>query len=130
MQAFKDHKIVDHFYRPGECDLTANVDFAHLKEAIGSLGECPRRLCLAPCSPNPASPAQTHGPITQADFLNRMGLPLRVAALIRNAQKEERKKAIERATARLVDPLGMGREYRVLGITSLPVDGKPVWPFP
>jgi hypothetical protein len=26
------------FNRPGECDLTANVDFAYLKEAMGDLG--------------------------------------------------------------------------------------------
>lgn len=37
-QAFKDHKIVDVFHRPGECDLTANVDFAYLKESLADLG--------------------------------------------------------------------------------------------
>jgi len=37
-RAFKDHKIVDVFHRPGECDLTANVDFAYLKEAVTGLG--------------------------------------------------------------------------------------------
>lgn len=38
LQAFKDHKIVDVFHRPGECDLTTNVDFAYLKEAMSDLG--------------------------------------------------------------------------------------------
>lgn len=38
MKAFKDHKIVDVFHRPGECDLTTNVDFAFLREAMGDLG--------------------------------------------------------------------------------------------
>ncbi|PSS36776.1 hypothetical protein PHLCEN_2v1407 [Hermanssonia centrifuga] len=37
-RAFKDHKIVDVFHRPGECDLTTNVDFAYLKDAIADLG--------------------------------------------------------------------------------------------
>jgi NADH dehydrogenase [ubiquinone] 1 alpha subcomplex assembly factor 7 len=37
-QAFKDHKIVDVFHRPGECDLTANVDFAYLMEAVADIG--------------------------------------------------------------------------------------------
>lgn len=37
-RAFKDHKIVDVFHRPGECDLTVNVDFAYLKEATADLG--------------------------------------------------------------------------------------------
>lgn len=38
IQAFKDHKIVDVFHRPGECDLTVNVDFAYLREAAADLG--------------------------------------------------------------------------------------------
>lgn len=37
-QAFKDHKIMDVFHRPGECDLTANVDFAYVQEAFSDLG--------------------------------------------------------------------------------------------
>jgi NADH dehydrogenase [ubiquinone] 1 alpha subcomplex assembly factor 7 len=37
-QAFKEHKIVDIFFRPGECDITANVDFALLKESMADLG--------------------------------------------------------------------------------------------
>lgn len=39
MQAFKEHKIVDVFHRPGECDLTANVDFAYLSEALVEHGQ-------------------------------------------------------------------------------------------
>ena len=38
LQAFKEHKIVDIFYSPGECDITANVDFALLKESMADLG--------------------------------------------------------------------------------------------
>jgi NADH dehydrogenase [ubiquinone] 1 alpha subcomplex assembly factor 7 len=38
-QAFKDHKIVDIFQHPGECDLTANVDFAYLMEAVADIGK-------------------------------------------------------------------------------------------
>lgn len=41
VQGFKDHKIVDVFHRPGECDLTVNVDFAYLKEALADVGVCP-----------------------------------------------------------------------------------------
>ena len=43
-QAFKDHKIVSVFHRPGECDLTTNVDFAFLKEAVKDLGTWCHRL--------------------------------------------------------------------------------------
>jgi NADH dehydrogenase [ubiquinone] 1 alpha subcomplex assembly factor 7 len=38
-QAFQRHKIVDVFHQPGMCDLTANVDFAYLKEALATAGE-------------------------------------------------------------------------------------------
>lgn len=38
VQAFRNHKIVDVFHEPGNSDLTANVDFAYLKEAMGDLG--------------------------------------------------------------------------------------------
>lgn len=38
VQAFKNHKVVDVFHLPGECDLTVNVDFAYLKEALSAHG--------------------------------------------------------------------------------------------
>ena len=37
-QAFRNHKIVDVFEEPGSADLTANVDFAYLRESLSGLG--------------------------------------------------------------------------------------------
>ncbi|KAG6879613.1 hypothetical protein C0992_000641 [Termitomyces sp. T32_za158] len=37
-RAFKGHKIVDVFHQPGKTDLTANVDFALLQQAMGAQG--------------------------------------------------------------------------------------------
>ena len=37
-KAFKEHKQVDVFHQPGKCDLTVNVDFAYLKEAMPDTG--------------------------------------------------------------------------------------------
>jgi NADH dehydrogenase [ubiquinone] 1 alpha subcomplex assembly factor 7 len=31
LRAFREHRIVDIFEKPGECDLTCDVDFAFLK---------------------------------------------------------------------------------------------------
>ncbi|TFY83799.1 hypothetical protein EWM64_g226 [Hericium alpestre] len=107
-RAFKNHKITDPFHLPGECDLTANVDFAYLREAIGDTATC-------------------HGPLTQHAFLTRMGLQARVQALERAATSEERREAIRSATGRLIDLTGMGKEYKVLGIT--PNAAGDVWPF-
>lgn len=114
-RAFKDHKIVDVFHRPGECDLTTNVDFAFLREAMEDL-------------------VTTHGPIPQSTFLERMGLRLRVDALVRNSKTDERRPAIWDAAKRLVDPTGMGKEYQVMGITNFGSDSEAlafgeVWPF-
>jgi len=115
-RAFKNHRIVDIFHRPGECDLTANVDFAYLKEAFADL-------------------ATPHGPLPQSAFLTRMGMDIRVEALKHAAKTEARKEEIDKAACRLVDTMGMGMEYRVLGITSHGRIGDDagaaddVWPF-
>ncbi|KAH6913130.1 S-adenosyl-L-methionine-dependent methyltransferase [Coprinopsis sp. MPI-PUGE-AT-0042] len=99
LRAFKAHKMVDLFHEPGQCDITADVDFEYLKEGMGGL-------------------VKTHGPLTQATFLNRMALAGRVAALVRNAPAEERKNTIREAAERLVDEQGMGGQYKVLGVVG------------
>jgi len=117
MRAFKRHQIVDMFETPGDCDLTANVDFAYLKEAIQGA-------------------ATTHGPISQAAFLQNMNMEARVARLIFKAKKDKKKKSETAAAARrLVDPNGMGQQYRVLAVTGTGArkaeegeEGE-VWPF-
>lgn len=110
LRAFKDHKIVDIFHRPGECDITANVDFALLKESLGH-----NVISL--------------GTLRQGEFLKRLGVQLRATSLVRAAPTTERKKAIEDGVNRLVDPLGMGDQYAVLGITSEKKGDQGVWPF-
>ncbi|KAF4571221.1 hypothetical protein EYR36_008550 [Pleurotus pulmonarius] len=112
-RAFKDHKIVDIFHRPGECDLTSNVDFAYLKESFSDI-------------------AVPHGPISQASFLKGMGIDMRVDTLVKAASTEERQKSIRDAALRLADPVGMGKEYQVMGITNKPTSedtSQKVWPF-
>lgn len=71
--------------------------------------------------------------MSQSTFLERMGLRLRVDALARNAETDERRAAIQDAANRLVDPIGMGKEYQVMAITHLgstkPQASADVWPF-
>jgi len=114
-RAFKGHKIVHVFHEPGNCDLTANVDFAYLKEAMNNL-------------------ATTYGPIFQGAFLERMGLELRLQSLLKAAGSEKQQKEIRKAAARLVDPIGMGKAYQVMGITNKHPKSEEsketvVWPF-
>ncbi|KAH8100954.1 DUF185-domain-containing protein [Cristinia sonorae] len=98
-RAFKNHKIVDVFHRPGESDLTTNVDFGYLKEAL-------------------SANAFPLGPISQAQFLVRMGLTQRVQKLQQAANDPERSKVIGSAAERLIDPTGMGSQYKVLGVSG------------
>ncbi|KAI0635645.1 DUF185-domain-containing protein [Trametes polyzona] len=112
-RAFKDHKIVDPFHRPGECDLTVNVDFAYLKDATADL-------------------VTHHGPLSQAIFLHRMGLQARLDALKAAAKDDARRQQIEQAAKRLVDPTGMGTQYQIMGMTGkrkAALTDEERWPF-
>ncbi|KAI0671441.1 DUF185-domain-containing protein [Trametes maxima] len=114
-RAFKNHKIVDPFHLPGQCDLTVNVDFAYLKEATADL-------------------VMHHGPISQQAFLIRMALQSRVDALKAAAKDEERSKQIDQAALRLIDPAGMGTQYQIMGISGRKTDADKLtmverWPF-
>lgn len=73
--------------------------------------------------------ATPHGSLDQSSFLLRMGIAQRLAGLIQNAKGEERRAEIRHAGNKLVDRTGqgMGRVFRVLGITG--GQSKEVWPF-
>ena len=109
---------MDVFHRPGECDLTTNVDFAYLKEAIGDLGTvycCLSSVCMLIAF---SVLATIHGPIPQATFLERMGIQVRVESLKKAAKDDQRKADIAQAASRLVDKLGMGTRYLFLAVTG------------
>jgi NADH dehydrogenase [ubiquinone] 1 alpha subcomplex assembly factor 7 len=59
LQALKEHRYHDPLIEPGCADLTAHVDFAALAAAALAAG------------------AAAHGPTTQADFLQSLGIELR-----------------------------------------------------
>jgi NADH dehydrogenase [ubiquinone] 1 alpha subcomplex assembly factor 7 len=74
------------------------------------------------------------GPLTQGAFLERMAIAQRVQSLIRSAATPERAQAIEDAAKRLVDPSGMGGEYKILGVVGRASDELPreigeIYPF-
>lgn len=102
-RAFKSHAIVDPLEQPGTADLTANVDFSYLKNALST------------------TEARSLGPMFQAHFLTSLGLTQRVEALTRAASdSRDRVESIESAAKRLIDPTGMGGQYKVLGVEALP----------
>jgi SAM-dependent MidA family methyltransferase len=98
LQAVKGHRYADPLERPGEADLTAHVDFA-------ALGRRAR-----------ADGAAVHGPITQGEFLLKLGLVERARRLGASADAGTRE-TLRAAVDRLAKPDQMGTVFKVLAIT-------------
>ena len=106
LRGFKEHQLVDDiFAEPGECDITANVDFDFLLRHTheGAVG---------------------HGPITQRDFLLQMGLTARLKALIRSSP-EERWDGLMSSYRFLTSRKEMGEKFKVMAVTH-PDMGTPI----
>ena len=63
-----------------------------------------------------------------------MNMEARIGKLILETKEKERRLAIVAAARRLVDPTGMGKQYKVLGITGTggrksAEEESEVWPF-
>jgi NADH dehydrogenase [ubiquinone] 1 alpha subcomplex assembly factor 7 len=98
LQALHRHRPAAVLDRPGESDLTAHVDFATLADALRAKG-------AQPCSP-----------LTQREFLLRMGIELRASVLARDsaAQAQDIRTAVER----LAGPQEMGHLFKMLAAIS------------
>ena len=70
LQALRAHRYVDPLAAPGDCDLTAHVDFAAMARSASATG------------------AAVYGPIDQGDFLRAIGIDLRAKALADRADPE------------------------------------------
>jgi len=95
LQAVGRHAYADPLSAPGSIDLTAHVDFAALARPIEAMG------------------AVSFGPIDQADFLQRLGIETRAAALKARATPAAAA-AIDTALARLTGHgrTGMGTLFK------------------
>jgi NADH dehydrogenase [ubiquinone] 1 alpha subcomplex assembly factor 7 len=100
-QAIARHTFADPLKAPGEADVTAHVDFQALSRAAEDVG------------------ARVHGPVTQGEFLKRLGIDTRAAALMQKATPEV-SADIAAAHKRLIDTGrgGMGSMFKVLGISE------------
>jgi NADH dehydrogenase [ubiquinone] 1 alpha subcomplex assembly factor 7 len=100
-QAIASHSFTDPLKDPGQADVTAHVDFQALARAAEDLG------------------ARVHGPQTQGDFLKRLGIETRAAALMAKATPEA-SADIDGALKRLTDSGrgGMGSMFKVIGISQ------------
>jgi NADH dehydrogenase [ubiquinone] 1 alpha subcomplex assembly factor 7 len=94
VQAVRGHKGAAILDRPGETDLSAHVDFAALKAA---------------------AEAPTHGPVSQTDFLRRLGILQRAETLKARASEAQRR-TMDVTLARLIGPDQMGTLFRVMAV--------------
>jgi hypothetical protein len=61
--------------------------------------------------------------------LLRLGLQARLQKLLDSAPTPERKEDLRQGAMRLIDRLGMGSQYQVMGVTTTPPEVE-VYPFP
>ena len=106
LQAVRRHAFADVLAAPGEVDLTAHVNFEALARAIRSEG------------------AVVHGPLSQGDFLHRLGLGER-ARRLSSGRDETTRAAIYEAVERLAGADQMGRLFKVLAATLPGVHAPP-----
>jgi SAM-dependent MidA family methyltransferase len=98
VQAVGEHAYANPLVAPGLVDLTAHVDFQSLAQAAESIG------------------ARIHGPVEQGEFLRRLGIDRRAAALKTNAAPEKASEidgALERLTGS--GARRMGVLFKVMG---------------
>jgi NADH dehydrogenase [ubiquinone] 1 alpha subcomplex assembly factor 7 len=95
-QAVRRHAPDDVLAAPGEADLSAHVDFSALVQAVQRSG------------------ARAHGPVTQAAFLQVLGIESRGDELARANPDEA--SAIKAAIGRLIGADAMGTLFKALAI--------------
>uniref|UniRef100_A0A7S2Q308 type II protein arginine methyltransferase n=1 Tax=Skeletonema marinoi TaxID=267567 RepID=A0A7S2Q308_9STRA len=131
MRGFWRHTQVHPLSRPGEVDVTADVDFAALRESVNQrigLEESLKRKHFAdtgkvpPPSTNieqekPINRPEAFGPVSQGQFLASMGIVQRVEKQIEaDSTTDEQAYELYSALERLLAPDQMGERYKVLAI--------------
>jgi NADH dehydrogenase [ubiquinone] 1 alpha subcomplex assembly factor 7 len=101
LQAVAGHEFADPCKSPGAVDLTAHVDFESLAHRAESIG------------------GRIHGPLSQRDFLRRLGIDKRAAALKTHAPYGKHGE-IDAALARLIagGAQGMGELFKAVGVSD------------
>lgn len=60
----------------------------------------------------------TNGPVTQSEFLQSLGIQVRMEMLLKNATSRPARNNIIEGFKRLLDPSAMGRIYKVLAFSK------------
>ncbi|XP_022904030.1 protein arginine methyltransferase NDUFAF7 homolog, mitochondrial [Onthophagus taurus] len=104
-RAFKDHKQHDPLIDPGSADLTADVDFAAIKRAGVEDGK-----------------VLAFGPVTQRDFLIKMGIEHRIKVLEENAD-EKQLKSLRFGYDMLMNLEKMGERFKFMALVPSVLEG-------
>jgi NADH dehydrogenase [ubiquinone] 1 alpha subcomplex assembly factor 7 len=101
LQAVAAHSFSDPMRSPGRADLTAHVDFMALAQSAEIIG------------------ARVHGPVSQSDFLRRLGIDKRAATLKAHASPDKAAE-IDTALSRLTapGPRAMGELFKALAFAD------------
>ncbi|WP_372397282.1 SAM-dependent methyltransferase [Azospirillum sp. HJ39] len=99
LQALRRHAFAPVLAAPGEADLTAHVDFAAIAAAAKEGG------------------ARSFGPVEQGEWLTRLGIRQRAAALAAKARPDQARD-IGSALDRLIDPAQMGRLFKLVALAT------------
>lgn len=105
LQAVTKHSYTDILESPGEVDITAHVNFAEIS-----------RFAME-------KNMTVHGPVSQGDFLNRLGLELRAQKLHQSATEEQRRNidaAVKRLSGKKTKENEMGDLFKVIAFSSNP----------
>jgi SAM-dependent MidA family methyltransferase len=101
LQALKGHHYWPVLAQPGVADVTAHVDFAALARRARQ------------------EEMRVDGPVRQADFLERLGLRLRLEALTRALPDETKREELISGAERLIDRRDMGSLFKVMAISPV-----------
>jgi NADH dehydrogenase [ubiquinone] 1 alpha subcomplex assembly factor 7 len=108
LQAVGGHQFAEPLLASGLVDLTAHVDFEALAQAAEGMG------------------ARVHGPVPQGEFLRRLGIEQRAAAL-KAAAPPDYAGTIDAALVRLTseDRTGMGRLFKAIAVADPKLERPP-----
>lgn len=98
LRGYKNGEQVDPLAYPGEADLTVDVDFARLAKLAEAAG------------------LTVSGPVTQGEFLGKLGLQERLNALIKT--NPDQADTLFAGAQKLVDPAEMGTRFKVICIST------------
>ncbi|VDM96414.1 unnamed protein product [Thelazia callipaeda] len=97
LRAYKDHSVVHPLENPGQHDITADVNFGHLKDLVKD-----RTLI--------------YGPVEQRAFFAQMGIGLRLEKLMNSCKTKEERQALLNSCEMLLSDKGMGTRFKVMSL--------------